>query len=134
MKPSNRCACPGLPPLQISEARAHRGIPSPGHSDCPVCTSNLWVGIYGLVTRKTSGGAQLSPKEAITPMEAIRAYTIAGAYSAWEEGIKGSVEEGKLVDIVVVDRDPLTIDSDDLKNVRTLLTVVDGKILHNVIK
>jgi predicted amidohydrolase YtcJ len=111
-----------------------RGIPSPGHSDCPVCTANPWVGIYGLVTRKTSGGVQLSPLEAITPIEAIRAYTIDGAYSAWEEGIKGSVEEGKLADIIVVDRDPLTIEIDDLKNVRTLLTMVGGNILHNVIK
>ena len=67
-------------------------------------------------------------------MEAIRAYTIDGAYSAWEEGIKGSVEERKLADIIVVDRDPLTIEIDDLKNVRTLLTMVDGNIIHNVIK
>jgi len=111
-----------------------RGIPSPGHSDCPVCTANPWVGIYGLVTRKTSGGVQLSPLEVITPMEAIRAYTIDGAYSAWEEGIKGSVEEGKLADLIVVDRDPLTIEIDDLKNVRTLLTMVGGNILYNVIK
>lgn len=76
----------------------------------------------------------MSPLEAITPMEAIRAYTIDGAYSAWEEGIKGSVEGGKLADIVVVDRDPLTIEIDDLKNVRTLLTMVGGNILYNVIK
>ncbi len=110
-----------------------RGIPSPGHSDCPVCTPNPWVGIYGLVTRKTSDGALLSPEEAITPMEAIRAYTIDGAYSAWEEGIKGSIEEGKLADLGVVDRDPLTVDPEELKDVKTLLTMVDGEILHNTL-
>jgi predicted amidohydrolase YtcJ len=110
-----------------------RGIPAPAHSDCPVCTANPWVGIYGLVTRKTSGGVQLSPEEAITPMEAIKAYTIDGAYSAWEEGIKGSIEPGKLADLIIVDRDPLTIGGDDLKNVQTLLTMVDGEILHDTL-
>ena len=82
----------------------------------------------------TSGGVQLSPEEAISPMEAIRAYTIDGAYSAWEENIKGSVEEGKLADLIVVDRNPLTISSEDLKNVKTLFTMVDGKIIHNMLE
>jgi len=107
-----------------------RGIPAPAHSDCPVCTPNPWVGIYGLVTRKTSGGDVLYAGEGITPMEAIRAYTIDGAHSAWEEGIKGSVEPGKLADLIVVDRDPLTVPHDELKDVRVLMTVVDGKIVH----
>lgn len=108
-----------------------RGIPAPGHSDCPVCNPNPWIGIYGLVTRKTSSGDTLSPGESITPMEAIRAYTIDGAYSAWEEDYKGSIEAGKLADLVVLDRDPLTIDPDELKEVETELTVVDGKIAYS---
>ncbi len=106
------------------------GIPAPGHSDCPVCTPNPWLGIYGLVTRRTSGGDVLYAGEGITPMEAIRAYTILGAYSAWEEDIKGSIEPGKLADLVVVDRDPVTIPHDDLKNVETVMTIIDGKIVY----
>jgi len=108
------------------------GIPAPGHSDCPVCTPNPWVGIYGLVTRRTSSGDVLHAGEGITPMEAIRAYTILGAYSAWEEDSKGSIEPGKLADFVVVDRDPLAIPHDDLKNVETVMTIIDGKIVHKV--
>jgi predicted amidohydrolase YtcJ len=107
-----------------------RGIPSPAHSDCPVCTPNPWVGIYGLVTRKTSSGDTLYAGEGITPMEAIRAYTIDGAYAAWEEEIKGSIEPGKLADLVVVDRDPFTIPGDDLKNVEAVITVVGGRIAY----
>ena len=76
----------------------------------------------------------LSPEEAITPLEAIRAYTIDGAYSAWEENIKGSIEAGKLADLIVVDRDPLTIANIDLKNVRTILTMVGGKIRYNIME
>jgi hypothetical protein len=63
-------------------------------------------------------------------MEAIRAYTIDGAFAAWEEAVKGSIEPGKLADLVVVDRDPLTIDKDDLKNVETVMTIIDGKIVY----
>ena len=105
------------------------GIPAPAHSDCPVCSPNPWLGIYGLVTRKTSSGDTLHANEGITLMEAIKAYTVLGAYSAWEEDFKGSIEPGKLADLVVVDRDPFTIPQDDLKNVETVMTIVDGKIV-----
>jgi predicted amidohydrolase YtcJ len=105
-----------------------RGIIAPGHSDCPVCTSNPWVAIYGMATRKTSSGDILYAGEAVNPIEAIRAYTIDGAYAAWEEDIKGSIEPGKLADLVVVDRDPLSIPVDDLKNVKTIMTIIGGKI------
>ena len=67
----------------------------------------------------------------ITPMEAIRAYTIDGAYSAWEENIKGSIEVGKLADLAVLGCDPLSIDPGELKNVTTFLTMVNGEIVYN---
>jgi predicted amidohydrolase YtcJ len=107
-----------------------RGIPAPGHSDASICNPNPWYGIYGLLTRKTASGEVLYANEAISPMEAIRAYSIDGAYAAWEEKEKGSIEPGKLADLVVVDRDPLSISHDELKNVVTLLTVVNGKIVY----
>jgi predicted amidohydrolase YtcJ len=107
------------------------GIPAPAHSDCPVCSPNPWLGIYGLVTRKSSGGQVLYADEGITPLEAIKAYTIDGAYSAWEEETKGSIEPGKIADLIVVDRDPMTIPPEELKDVKTVMTVVDGKILYN---
>jgi len=63
-------------------------------------------------------------------MEAIRAYTIDGAHSAWEDEFKGSIEPGKLADLVVLDRDPLTIPADDLKNVNAVITIVNGRISY----
>jgi predicted amidohydrolase YtcJ len=66
----------------------------------------------------------------VSPTEAIRAYSIDGAYAAWEEDLKGSVEVGKLADLVVLDRDPLEILHDDLRNVQTLMTIVNGVIAY----
>jgi len=106
-----------------------RGINAPGHSDASICTPNPWYGIYGMVTRKTSGGQTLYAAEGVTPLEAIRAYSIDGAHAAWEENLKGSIEPGKLADLVVVDRNPLSIDPEDLKDVRTVLTVIDGRVV-----
>ncbi len=107
-----------------------QGIPAPGHSDCPVCSPNPWLGIYGLVTRKSSGGEVLYADEGITPLEAIKAYTIDGAYSAWEEKTKGSIEPGKMADLIVVDRDPMTIPREELRDIKTVMTVVNGKIVY----
>lgn len=107
-----------------------RGIPAPGHSDASICTPNPWYGIYGMVTRKTSSGDTLYAPEAVKPVEAIRAYSIDGAYAAWEEDIKGSIEVGKLADLLVVNKDPLTIDPEELKSIETLITVIDGKIVY----
>lgn len=107
-----------------------KGIHAPGHSDASICDPNPWLGIYGMVTRKTSSGQVLYAPEGVTPFEAIRAYSIDGAYAAWEEDIKGTVEAGKLADLVVVDRDPLSIDQEGLKNVKTVMTVIDGEIVY----
>jgi hypothetical protein len=107
-----------------------QGIPAPGHSDASICDPNPWLGIYSLATRRTSSGQVLYSREAITPLEAIRAYSIDGAYASWDEGVKGSIEAGKLADICVVDRDPLRIPREQLKEVKNLMTIVGGKILY----
>ena len=111
----------------------NQGIHAPGHSDASICNPNPWLGIYSLVTRKTSGGQTLYAKEAITRMEAIKAYTIDGAYASWEENIKGSIEPGKLADLCVVDRDPLKIPREELKETRNLLTIVGGEIKYDAL-
>jgi predicted amidohydrolase YtcJ len=63
-------------------------------------------------------------------MDAIRVYTWNGAYMSKEEDKLGSIEPGKLADIIVLDRDILTIDPEDLLNVQVLTTMVDGKIIY----
>ena len=108
-----------------------KGIIAPGHSDASICDPNPWLGIYSMVTRKSSSGQILYGPEGVSVSEAIKAYTIDGAYAAWEERIKGSIEVGKLADLVVLDKDPFSIDPDSLKTVKTVMTIIDGKIVYN---
>ena len=73
---------------------------------------------------------RVAPEQAITPAEAIRIYTMNGAYSGFEENMKGSIEKGKLADLIVVSDDPLTAAPDKLKDIKVKITIVDGKVVH----
>jgi predicted amidohydrolase YtcJ len=103
-----------------------RGVPAPGHSDAAVCQFNPFLALWSLVNRKTASGQSLDTREAINPTEALRAYTILGAWSGREENVKGSLEPGKVADFAILDRDYFTINPDDIRNVRVLATYVDG--------
>jgi len=106
------------------------GIIAGGNSDCPVTFYSPFVQIYAAVTRKTSSGQVVGPEEAISVMDAIRVYTMNGAYLSKEEDLKGSIEVGKLADMIVLDRDMLTIPHDEIKDVKVLTTIVNGKIVY----
>jgi predicted amidohydrolase YtcJ len=67
--------------------------------------------------------------QAVSVMDAIRAYTVNGAYLEGKEDVKGALEPGKLADMVVLDRDILTIDPLDIRNARALMTIVDGEVV-----
>lgn len=88
--------------------------------------------IYAAVTRKTLKGTPEEgwfPEQRITVEEALRAYTINNAYAAFEENIRGSLEEGKLADITVFDRNLLTIPKEDILKAQVVMTIIDGHIL-----
>ena len=72
-------------------------------------------------------GEVVAPEERLTILEALRLYTVNGAYVGFEEKAKGSLEVGKLADFIVVDRDVLSVPSDQLKDVQVLETYVGGK-------
>jgi hypothetical protein len=106
------------------------GIPAPGHSDADVCHPNPMRAIYSLVARKTDTGQAIGPEQAIRIHEAIRAYTVLGAYAGNEEEIKGSIEPGKLADMVVLDRDILSVPVEEIKDVAVDLTIVGGIVRY----
>jgi hypothetical protein len=91
---------------------------------------NPFFGMWMAVTRKTSDGGVLEPQEAVTREEALRMWTVNAAYLSFDEGRKGSIEPGKLADLVVISKDILACPVDEIKDIEALLTVVDGKVVH----
>jgi hypothetical protein len=106
------------------------GIIAGGNNDYAVTSYSPFVQIYEAVARKTRTGQVVSPEEAIGVMDAIRLYTWNGAYLGKEEGIKGSIESGKLADMIVIDKDILAIPREEIKDITVLTTIVDGKIVY----
>ena len=102
-------------------------------SDWSVAPLNAILGIYAAVTRQTvDGGNSMGwiPKQKIGIADAIKGYTINNAYAAFEEIEKGSIEPGKLADMVVLSDDILTIKPEKIQNVKVLMTIFDGKIVY----
>ena len=88
------------------------------------------VGIYAAVTRKGMSGRVFGADEAISIEEAIAGYTIKGAYLGFEEDIKGSLEPGKLADMVVLSDDILTIDPEEIMDIEIEQTYVGGELVY----
>jgi predicted amidohydrolase YtcJ len=91
---------------------------------------NPWLGIETALTHTTERGLTFNPEEALSREEALRLYTINNAYLGHEEKEKGSLEAGKLADLIVIDRDYMTTPVKGIAQTRVLLTVVGGKVVH----
>lgn len=89
-----------------------------------------WLGMWVAVTRATERGDPHEPAEALPREQAVRLYTINNAYLHHEEGEKGSLEVGKLADLIVLDRDLLTCPPAELREVKVEHTVVGGKVVY----
>lgn len=103
-------------------------------SDWTVAPLSPLTGIYAAVTRKTLDGQNPEgwiPQEKITVEEAIKSYTVRAAYAEFSEKEKGSLEPGKLADLVVLDRNLLRIEPDEILKTRVLLTMVDGRVIFS---
>lgn len=72
----------------------------------------------------------LGPNERITPLEALKAITINGAYQLQEENKKGSIKAGKLADFVILDQNPLTINPENLRSIKVLETIKEGNTVY----
>ena len=87
-------------------------------------------GIMCCVTKTTREGHVFTPEERLTPLEAIRLFTMDNAYGGFEEDIKGSIEAGKLADMVILSDNPTTVPADEIKDIEVDVTIIDGKIVY----
>jgi predicted amidohydrolase YtcJ len=100
-------------------------------TDAPVERVNPFPNIYALITRKRADNGQVFYKEqAMTREEALHAYTLASAYAAFEEDIKGSLDAGKWADIVILSQNLLTCPEDSILATHVEMTMVGGKIKY----
>ena len=109
-----------------------RGIPLPGSSDRPVVQGAPLLGIADLVLRRTASGAAFGPDEALTPLQALHAWTLGSAHAAFEEHRKGSLVPGKLADFAVLSDDLTAVDPEQIAEISVLATVVGGEVRHDV--
>ncbi|SHI80914.1 hypothetical protein SAMN02745194_01124 [Roseomonas rosea] len=108
------------------------GVPAPGHSDFAVCRVNPFTALSAMVTRRTASGADLDIRQAITPREALAAYTTLAAWAQREEHEKGRIGPGLLADFAILDNDILEGDPAAIAGTRVLSTRVGGVERHRM--
>ena len=106
------------------------GVHMSGGSDCPVEDCDPLANMYYAVTRMGMDGKPWYPENAVTMEEALRMFTIEGAYSAFEEAERGSITIGKYADFTVLDKNIMENPPEELLNTEVLMTVVNGKTVY----
>jgi predicted amidohydrolase YtcJ len=105
------------------------GLRCANHTDFNVAPIDQLFVIWSAVNRISREGQVIGPDERVTPLEALKAITINPAYMYSEEKTKGSLEVGKLADLVILDKNPLQVDPMAIKLVRVVETVKQGKTI-----
>lgn len=106
------------------------GLMFAGGSDGPISYyAEPLLEIYGEVTRRTQWGGSLGLEQGISRQEAVRSVTINGAYTTFEEKVKGSIEPGKYADFVLLSGDIMKVPAEQIRNLKVLATVLNGKIV-----
>ena len=116
----------------ISPVRAaiERGVAYNFHTDCPVVMPKLFQTAWTAVNRFTKGGITLGADQRVSVWEALQGLTIGAAYGYFEENEKGSLKAGKLADLIIIDKNPLDIDPDDLWKINVLACIKEGKQVY----
>jgi predicted amidohydrolase YtcJ len=92
---------------------------------------NPFLAMWTMISRTTERGSVIMPSEAISREQALETYTINNAYASFEESLKGSIEPGKLADMAVITDDLLTCPVDQIKNIKSDLTLMGGKVMYS---
>ena len=110
------------------------GIPATNHTDAIVTPVDPMFLVWTAVNRVTRSGKVLGPDERVTPYQALKAITLNGAYTYFEEASKGSLEVGKTVDLVILDRNPLKVEPNAIRDIDVVETVKSGRSVYRAPK
>jgi predicted amidohydrolase YtcJ len=102
-------------------------------TDWTVAPLNPMLSVYAAVTRRTLDGKRPAgwiPEQKISVEEAVRAYTFGSAYAEFQEDEKGTIAPGKLADLVILSRDIFEINSNEIDQVKVVLTIMDGRVVY----
>jgi predicted amidohydrolase YtcJ len=105
------------------------GLHPAAGSDAPVVDPNPLVGMCAAVTRRSESGEPVSVLEGVPPNEALKMYTLSGAYAAGRQGDTGSIEVGKLADLALLDGDPTRVEASEIRDIKVRLTVIGGQVV-----
>lgn len=111
-----------------------KGVVYTLHQDTPVILPNMLETIWCAVNRITKEGVVIGDAEKVSPLDALKGVTINAAYQYFEEHKKGSIKEGKLADFVILDKNPLKVDPMNIKDIKVLETIKEGKTLYRATK
>jgi predicted amidohydrolase YtcJ len=103
----------------------------PNGTDAPVEDVDPIASFYATVSRRLPDGSLFYPDQRMSREEALRSYTINGAYAGFEEDIKGSLTPGKLADVTVLSKDIMTIPEEEIPTTEVVYTIVGGKVVYS---
>ena len=107
------------------------GLHPTNHTDFVVAPLDQMFMLWSAVNRVSRGGEAIGSDQRVTPLEGLKAMTLWGAEQYGEEASKGSLEPGKLADLVVLDANPLKVSPQDIKGIKVLETIKEGKTIYS---
>lgn len=108
-----------------------RGMMFGSHHDAPVAFPDSMRVLAATVTRRTRTGDILGPNQRVDVLTALKAMTIWPAWQHFEENDKGSIESGKIADLVILSDNPMTVEPDKLAELKVRVTIKDGKVVYD---
>lgn len=108
-----------------------RGMIYNFHQDTPVTKPDMMHTVWCAVNRETREGRKIGPEQKVDVYDALKGVTINTAYMYFEEDSKGSITPGKRADLVILDRSPLDVDPSEIRDIKVLETIKDGKTVYS---
>jgi predicted amidohydrolase YtcJ len=115
--------------MSPAKSALDRGVRFSIHTDTPVVPMDMPRLMWSAVNRLSTSDQVIGEAQRVTPLQALRAVTIDAAWQGFEETIKGSIEPGKLADLVILSENPLRVPA-TIKDIKVLETIVGGKTVY----